>query len=194
MIAMSLVARLLGRVDPRLLMVTGLVVLGISMYDMSRINLYVDNATVMRIGFVQGFGLSLITAPLAPLVFSTLAEELRVEGAAMYNLMRNIAGSVGVSVLFGNVAAQTQMVHSRLAENITAFEGVAPLPPPWQWSSTAGAMTLDAEIIRQAASVAYLDAYFMMAVLVVLTIPMCFLFSSSGRVTVESTARAAAEH
>lgn len=195
MIAMVITARLIGRVDPRWIMVTGLVVLGFSMYEMSQISLYVDNATVIRLGFVQGFGMSLITGPMAALVFTTLADELYVEGAAMYNLMRSIGGSIGISLLFSSVAENTQVVHSRLAENITAFEGAAPLPAPWQWSSTAGAMTLDAEIIRQAASVAYLHAYLVMALMLLLTIPLCFLFRKSHRLPpAESALTAGAEH
>ena len=195
MIAMVITARLIGRVDPRWLMVAGIAVLGVSLYDMSRINLYVDNATVMRLGFAQGLGMSLMTGPMAALVFSTLADDLYVEGAAMYNLMRNIGGSIGISVLFSGVAQNTQIAHARLTEKITAFDGAAALPAPWQWSSTAGAMTLDAEIVRQAASVAYLQAYLLMAVLVLLTIPLCFLFRRSSRVLpAGASASAGAEH
>jgi DHA2 family multidrug resistance protein len=196
MAAMLLTARLLGRagVDPRWIMVTGLLVLGLSLYDMSRISLYVDNAAVIRLGLTQGFGMSLLSGPMAALVFSTLADELYVEGAAMYNLMRSVGGSIGISMLFSNVAERTQVAHARLAENITAFEGAAPLPLAWQWNTTAGAMTLDGEIIRQAASVAYLHAFLVMALLVLATIPLCFLFRPSRAVRTDSLAGSAAEH
>ena len=90
-------------------------------------------------------------------------------------------GSVGVSVLFTRVAQLTQAGHARLAENITPFSD--PLPPAWQWGTTAGAMTLDGEIVRQAASIAYVDTFLMMAMLALLAAPLCLLFRQPARQT-----------
>jgi len=195
MLAMMLAARLFGRVDPRALMIAGTLILGFAMYEMSQINLYVDNATVIRLGFTQGFGQSLLTAPMTNIAFSTLAADLQVEGAAMYSLMRSLGGSVGISILFSNVAAQTQSTHSVLAESITAFQGAAPgLPEAWQWSNTAGAMALDGEIIRQAASIAYLNDYLLMAALVFVMIPMCLLFQPPRHTQPDASLSVAAEH
>jgi DHA2 family multidrug resistance protein len=179
MIGMVLTARLIGRVDQRAMMICGMVGFGLSTWEMSTINLYVDNFTIVRIGLMQGFSMAFVVSPLSIAAFSTLATDMRTESASMFALMRNIGGSVGVSVLFTRVAQLTQAGHARLAENITPFSD--PLPPAWQWGTTAGAMTLDGEIVRQAASIAYVDTFLMMAMLALLAAPLCLLFRQPAR-------------
>jgi DHA2 family multidrug resistance protein len=181
MIGMVLTARLIGRVDQRAMMICGMVGFGLSTWEMSTINLYVDNFTIVRIGLMQGFSMAFVVSPLSIAAFSTLATDLRTESASMFALMRNIGGSVGVSVLFTRVAQLTQAGHARLAEYITPFSD--PLPPAWQWGTTAGAMTLDGEIVRQAASIAYVDTFLMMAMLALLAAPLCLLFRQPARQT-----------
>ena len=176
MIGMVLTARLIGRIDQRAMMVGGMVGFGLSTYELSTINLYVDNFTIVRIGLMQGFSMAFVVSPLSIAAFSTLAPELRTESASMFALMRSLGGSIGVSVLFTRVAQLTQTEHARLGENITAFSDPALLPPAWDWGSTVGAMALDGEIVRQAASIAYVDTFLLMATLALLAAPWCLLF------------------
>ena len=128
MIGMVVTSRLIGRVDQRAMMICGMVAFGFSTYEMSTINLYVDNFTVVRIGLMQGFSMAFVVSPLSIAAFSTLAPRLRTESASMFALMRNIGGSIGVSVLFTRVAQLTQTEHARLGENITPFSDPALLP------------------------------------------------------------------
>ncbi|MET0380160.1 MAG: MFS transporter, partial [Spongiibacteraceae bacterium] len=175
-LGMAITAPLIGRIDSRYLMMFGLVLLGLSMYDMSRINLNVSNQTIILIGLQQGFGMSFLSAPLTTAVFATLNPALRAEGASMYSLMRNMGGSIGISLFFTRIAQETQINHQRLGENITAF--TESLPSVWNWNTTAGAMTLNSEITRQAANIAYLDVYLVMAVCLLAVVPLCLLFKN----------------
>jgi len=169
--------------------------LGLSMYDMSKINLYVSNNTILLIGFQQGFGMSFLAAPMTAAIFATLSASLRVEGAAMFSLLRNMGGSIGISIFFTRIAQQTQLNHERLGEHITAFTPENTLPFAWQWHTTAGAMTLNSEITRQAASVAYLDAYLIMAVCMIAVIPLCMMFRAPQQSSaVDTTEIDAANH
>lgn len=198
-VGMALTGKLIGRIDSRYMMVFGLVLLGLSMYDMSQINLEVSHHTIVLIGLQQGFGMSFLSAPMTSVVFATLQPALRTEGAAMYSLLRNMGGSIGISYFFTRIATETQINHQRLGENITAFSVENNLPALWNWQSTAGAMSLDAEIMRQAASMAYLNNYFVMGALMLAVIPLCFLFkrepelSAPKKSGVNAGAAAAAE-
>lgn len=173
---MAISGKLLGRIDARYLMIFGLILLGTAMFEMSKISLDVSSATIMIIGLQVGFGLSFVMAPMTAAVFATLDPSLRIDGAAMFSLMRNMGGSVGISIFFTRIAQETQLNHERLGEHITAFMPENSLPAAWQWQSTGGAMALDSEISRQAASVAYLNAYFIMAAFMIVLIPLCLLF------------------
>lgn len=173
-VGMGFTAWLITRFDARHVMILGLLLLGFSMYDMSRINLNVSNQTIMLIGIQQGLGTSFFMAPMTSTIFATLNPAWRAEGASMTSLMRNMGGSVGISLFFTRIAEETQINHQRLGENITAFSTT--LPDIWNWNTTAGAMILDAEIARQASSVAYLDVYLVMAVGYFALIPLCLLF------------------
>jgi DHA2 family multidrug resistance protein len=178
MLAMIVCGRLIGRVDSRWMMALGLVGTALSLYEMSKINLNVDNFTIMRIGFTQGFCMSAMMAPMTSAVFATLLPALRTEGSSMFILARNIGGSIGISLFFTQIAKDSQINHGRLSENITAFAHTDLLPQAWNWSTAAGAMALNGEVSRQASSLAYLNSYTLMTFITLVTIPLCFLFKT----------------
>ena len=72
--------------------------------------------------------------------------------------MRNLGGSVGISILVAILAQNTQVVHSRLVEGLRPDNPVAQAPylaPPFSLSMPSGIAALDAEVTRQASMVAY---------------------------------------
>lgn len=194
MLGMVISGRFIGRIDSRWMMAFGLTGTAISMYEMSKINLNVDNFTILNIGFQQGFCMSVLMAPMTSAVFATLAPALRTEGSAMYALMRSIGGSIGISMFFTRIAQHSQINHERLGENITAFAHNDLLPQAWNWSTTAGAMALNAEVSRQASSLAYLNSYSLMTFITLVTIPLCFLFKIPKQEVTPEMRAMAVEH
>jgi len=178
MIAMLLVGRLIGRVDTRLLILTGLLLTALSLWEMAAFTTQVPIWTIVHTGVTQGLGLGFIFVPLSTMTFSTLAAHYRTEGTAMFSLMRNLGSSIGISVVVTLLAENTQVNHASLAESITAFRGVLHrpwLPHLWDWSSLAGASALNAEVTRQAATIAYLDDFRLMMWVALLSAPMLLL-------------------
>ena len=194
LIGTLLVSRLSGRVPNRWLMITGFSILGWSMYEMSTISLYVSDATIIAIGFVQGIGSGLALVPLTTAAYATLAPELRTEGAAMYTLLRTLGSSVGISVLFARDAQLTQVHHQQLGEHITVFDAPGSLPAIWDVQSVGGTMLLDAELTRQAASLGYLNSYLLMAALMVIALPLCLLLREPPRRKADELPVIAADH
>jgi hypothetical protein len=68
---MFLVGRIIGKVDARLLIGTGLVVTAISLYEMSAFTPDVSQWAIVRTGFAQGLGFGLIFVPLSTVTFAT---------------------------------------------------------------------------------------------------------------------------
>ena len=189
-ISMGIVSRFINRVDARQMMAFGLLLLCLSMYEMSRINLDVSQRTIVLIGFLQGFAISFLVAPMTTATFATLTTETRAEGAALYSLMRNLGGSIGVAMIFTGIAKGTQANHQYLGANITAFSTSDALPAVWRWNTEAGAMALNSELTRQAASIAYFNIYWFLAASLFLMIPLCFLFSNPNKILLRQTSHA----
>ncbi len=64
MVSMMLVGRLMGKVDTRLLILAGLALTSLSLWQMSRFSLDVTEFMLVESGVIQGLGLGLIFVPL----------------------------------------------------------------------------------------------------------------------------------
>jgi DHA2 family multidrug resistance protein len=178
MAAMMVVGRLVGRVDTRLLVLTGLGLMAWSLYEMTLWSTEVSIAAIVWTGVVQGIGLGFIFVPLSTIAFATLAPRYRNEGTAMFSLIRNIGSSVGISLVMTVLGHQTQSSHAALSELITPFRDAfkAPgLPQFWSWSTEIGRVALDGEVTRQALTIAYLNDFRFMMYLSLLAIPLLLL-------------------
>src|SRR5689334_6918540 len=159
MVSMMLVGRIMGKVDTRLLILAGLGLTSLSLWQMGRFSLDVTQYMLVESGVIQGLGLGLIFVPLSAMTFSTLAPHLRTEAAAMFSLMRNIGSSIGISIVTALLSRNSQINHAALGEHVSIYNPLmhAPyLPPSWSLDSASGLMALDAEVNRQAASIAYI--------------------------------------
>src|SRR5436305_12385261 len=128
MIAMLLVARLINRIDIRLIMLVGLLLTAVSMWQMSQFSLQMGMAPVIISGLLQGFGLGCTQVPLNIIALSTLPRHILTQGTAIRSLMRNLGGSVGISILLATLAQNTQAVHSPLAEGLRPDHPLAQAP------------------------------------------------------------------
>ena len=177
LLAMLMIPKLAEKIDPRYLLLIGIVVTGLSMGQMAGFTLDVDSATIMHVGFIQGLGLGFTMVPISILIFSTLDRRYRTEGTAMYNLLRNLGGSLFISLMITKLAQNTQMSHAHLTEAVTQFGDA--LPAMWDWRSSAGAMALNGEITRQASAIAYFNDFVIMQWLALMTVPLLLLFKKA---------------
>ena len=92
--------------------------------------------------------------------------------------MRNLGGSIGISVLVANLAQKTQIVHSHLVEGLRPDNPLAQAPylaAPYSLSTPGGIAALNAEVTRQAAMVAYIDDFRLMMLIALATLPVLLL-------------------
>jgi DHA2 family multidrug resistance protein len=178
-IATFAVGRLVGKIDSRLLVGTGLLFMAVSAWQMSKFSPEMNSTPLMVSAFVQGLGTGTIFVPLTTLAFATISPAFRAEGSSVFTLVRNLGSSAGISIVEALQTNNVEVVHSGLVSNlqpgsapVAALAGTALSP-----ATTAGLAALNGEVNRQAAMVAYLDDFWLMLVITVLTVPLLFLIS-----------------
>ena len=184
LIAMMVVGQLVGRVDTRLLLATGLVLCAGAMWDMSGWTPQVSGWTVSFNGIIQGAGMGLLFVPLSVAALATLAPQQRTEGAGFYNLARNIGQSMGVSAVSALLVTNTQANHAEIGQYVTAvnrlFENPA-IARLWSPLTMAGRAALDSTITVQAQIIAYIDDFKLLMILTLLALPLIFFFRRPAR-------------
>jgi DHA2 family multidrug resistance protein len=196
MAAMFLVAPLITRVDNRLIILFGLLVTSASMWQMSQFSLQMGMAPVVISGLMQGFGLGCTQVPLNIIALSTLPRHIMTQGTAIRSLMRNLGGSVGISILVATLAENTQAVHSRLVEGLRPDNPLAQAPylaEPFSLSTPSGMVALNAEVTRQASMVAYVDDFKLLMLIALAAIPLLLLLREARRPAPAASATAAAD-
>jgi DHA2 family multidrug resistance protein len=178
MLAMMLVGRLIGQVDSRYIMAVGLFITGYSLKIMTSYSLLTDSWAIVSAGVIQGFGIGLAYVPLSTVAFSTLPKEMRNEGTAFFNLMRNLGSSIGISVVETLLTRNTQIVHSELSEHLTPYNAAANsayIANHINILTPSGLAALNNMVTNQAIMVAYIDDYQLMMVITFCVIPLIFL-------------------
>jgi DHA2 family multidrug resistance protein len=176
-VAMFVVGRLIGKVDTRLILFTGLLISCAGLWQMIHFDLSMTATPLITSGIIQGLGVGLLFVPLSTLAFATVPPHLRPEGSSVYTLVRNLGSSVGISIMNALVVANTQTMHASLAAKVIASDAVvrADLPATFNPATTAGIVGLNAEITRQASMVAYVDDFRLMLIITIACMPMLLL-------------------
>jgi DHA2 family multidrug resistance protein len=137
--------------------------------------LQMGTASVVWSGLAQGFGTGLVYVPLAAITFATLSPALRNEGTAVFSLIRNIGSSVGISVVTTLFVRNSQVMHSRLADQVTPFSDILHLHAPGALGGAGGLAALNATVNGQAAMIAYVNDFKLMMVLTLCAVPLVAL-------------------
>ncbi|RIY03459.1 DHA2 family efflux MFS transporter permease subunit [Aureimonas flava] len=182
MIAMVVVGRLIGRVDARLLLGFGFGLTAFALHEMSLYTLDVSEATIIRTGIIQGFGIGFVFVPLSTVAFATLPSELRTQGTGFYSLMRNIGSSVGISMMSFLLIRNGQILHSSLGEHISPFaRGVQWLGDTVDLTTEQGRATVNDLVVQQAEVIAYADCFRLMMFASLAVLPLILLVQRADR-------------
>ena len=196
MFAMITVGRLSGKVDMRYVIVLGLLLTSLSLWEMTGFNLDTGSWDIVRTGIVQGLGLGFLFVPLSTISFSTLAQHYRNEGTALFSLIRNIGSSIGISVVVTLLARNTQANHAAFSEYINPFNLAlrqAVEAGVFNPGSTQGLTALNGEVTRQALMLAYLQDFRLMMWIALAAIPLVVLLKPPARGTAQQEMTAAME-
>ncbi|MCF1740891.1 DHA2 family efflux MFS transporter permease subunit [Paradevosia shaoguanensis] len=176
MLSMMIVGRLSGKVDPRILMLFGAVLMTYSLWEMTAFNLQMDYWPIVWTGALQGFGMGFVFVPLSSMAFTTIATHLRADATSMFSLVRNLGQGIGISVVSAVLANMMQVNHAELAERLTpTSQAVAQQMPGLLTGNPQILAIINGLVQQQAAILAYLDDFWLMAILSAACVPLIFL-------------------
>lgn len=194
MIAMMAVGKLSGKVDVRHMILLGLVLTSLSLWEMTLFNMDVDGWDIVRTGITQGLGLGFIFVPLSTITFATLAPRYRNEGTALFSLMRNLGSSIGISVVITYLAQRAQANHAAFADYINPFNLAlrqAVEAGTYNLTTPEGLAAINGEVTRQAATLAYLQDFRLMMWITLAAIPLIVLLRAPVKQAAASGTHAA---
>jgi MFS transporter, DHA2 family, multidrug resistance protein len=182
MLAMVMAGQLLRYVDPRLLIAVGLGITGFALYLMTGFTPDVSQGTLIRTGLIQGFGIGCVFVPLSTVAFGTLAPALRTQAAGLFNLMRNIGASIGISTMSYLLVRNTAITQSALVEHITPYRQVVrDYAHQLNIVTLSGRAALAQIVTAQAEAVAFIDNFKLMMFVAFLAIPLVILVQRPSR-------------
>ncbi|MFN5781819.1 MAG: DHA2 family efflux MFS transporter permease subunit, partial [Novosphingobium sp.] len=164
--------------DTRLLVGVGFAIAALSLWQMSGWSLAVNREQVMLTGLIQGIGIGLVFIPLNSAAFYTLPPHLRTEGSSLLNLARSMGASIGIAVTTTVAARSLQVSHADLAGHVTASASTMidmSATERFQEVGEAVLRLIDLEVNRQAAMIAYVNDFYLMAWLSLAAVPLALL-------------------
>jgi len=183
-LSILIVGALANRVDGRVLLACGFAILAWSTFLLSHINLEISIGSVALPNFINGFAGGFIFVPLTTMTMSRLRKEEMGNAAGIFNLIRNIGGSIGIASVTTFLVRGSQTHQNYLAANLTAGSPAAMgmlqgLQRKFSVGGTDGytahreAMgALYRSVQQQAAVLAYADNFRLLGYLSLLCIPL----------------------
>jgi DHA2 family multidrug resistance protein len=181
-VAMMLVGRVMKYIEARTLIMAGMALISFGLFYTSRWTDQTGVTEIVIISIAQGFGLGLVFVPLSTVAFLTLPNHLRTDGTSMLTLMRNVASSIGISIVIAQLTSGTRMAHAVLVEHITPFNNAMQMPNVTSvinMATDSGRAMADAIVTLQATIIAFGLDYQMVMLVTLAAIPLAFMIGSS---------------
>jgi len=200
LVSVILVGVLINYIDGRILLACGFAFVGYSAFLLGQINLGISMTSVVVPNLINGLAGGFIFVPLTTMTMSHLRKQEIGNAAGIFNLMRNLGGSIGIACVTTLLVRGSQAHQNYLGANVTGTTPIAQqalrgLQGKFAAGGASGA-TAQAEALgaiyrsiqQQAALLAYADNFRLMAFLALICIPLVLLFrrakKGSGRTEV----------
>jgi len=193
LLCMPIVGQLVSRGYPKWLILFGILMTAYATYQMSQFNLQVDFNAVLWPRVMLGIGVAFVFIPLTTISLSHIRKEEMGNASAVFNLLRNLGGSFGVALSATILARQAQVHQAHLTEHLTPFD------PAYVLSAQQSARTLLEKgieasqaaqdgmgliyqrLLREAAMLSFNDVFYLLTVLMLLTVPLVFFMRRTPR-------------
>jgi DHA2 family multidrug resistance protein len=197
-VIMPIGGRFYNRLGPRVLVGAGLIVSAFSFWQLSHLTSSIGFWDIFWPQVWQGVGFSLIFLALSTAALATIDRPEMTAASGLYNVVRQIFGSIGIALSATFLTSGTASNHARLAEHVTMFDATARtflagaaagLRARGADAHTAALQALkllDLKILREASVLAYNHIFILITVLFTLGLPLVLLLKApAGEVEME---------
>ncbi len=182
---MPLIGILTDRFDNRFLVFAGFVFTALCSFALGRADLDISQWSLLWPIVFSGASMSLIFVPLAATTMGTLPNEEIGNASGLYNLMRNVGGSIGIAVVNTLLVRHEQVHRSYLVHSINGvshafqdqYQALTAFLAQHTNVETAGLQAykmFERSLDQQAALLSYLDDFRYLAFLCLLCAPIAF--------------------
>jgi MFS transporter, DHA2 family, multidrug resistance protein len=181
-VAMMLVGRMMRYIEARTLIIGGLSLTCLSLFYMTGWTDQTGVPEIVTLSIVQGFGFGLVFVPLSTVAFLTLPNHLRTDGTSMLTLMRNVASSIGISVVIAQLTEGSRRVYAVLSQHINPFNQAMQMPDVRgmiDLGTDKGRAMADVMVSLQAQIIAFSQDYQMVMLFTLCAIPLAIMIGSS---------------
>jgi MFS transporter, DHA2 family, multidrug resistance protein len=195
-VAMMLVGRFMKYIEARTLIMSGMALMSLSLFFMTGWTDQTGVPEIVVVSIAQGFGLGLVFVPLSTVAFLTLPNHLRTDGTSMLTLMRNVASSIGISIVIAQLTSGTRMAHAVLVEHMTPFNNALQMPGVREMldlTTDSGRALADAMVTIQAQIIAFGLDYQMVMLVTLGAIPLALMIGSS-KAALRAQSQAPSDH
>ena len=116
------------------------------------------------------------------MAFLTLPNHLRTDGTSMLTLMRNVASSIGISIVIAQLTQGSRHVYAVLSEHINPFNHAMQMPnvrSMIDMSTDTGRAMADAMVKLQAQIIAFSQDYQLVMMFILVAIPLTIMIGST---------------
>ncbi len=181
-VAMMLVGRVMKYIEARTLIISGLSLMAGSLFFMTGWTDQTGVPEIIVLSIVQGFGLGLVFVPLSTVAFLTLPNHLRTDGTSMLTLLRNVASSIGISVVIAQLTEGSRRTYAILSEHINPFNHALQMPDVRSMidlGTDAGRAMADAMVGMQSQIIAFSLDYQLVMIVTLCAIPLAIMIGST---------------
>jgi len=190
-----LAGRLLSKLDGRAFMAQGAALLALSMYWLGMINLFIAPGNLLWPIILSGFAVAAIFVTITTFSVATVSRQQMGDATGLTSLLRNLGGSVGISLLTNLVTRGTQAHQALMVGHLTTYatpfrnqlaglqdylagQGAGPVTAQHQ------AYGLMYQLLQQQASLwSYVDLFRLLALASAVLVPLVFLFKKGSQPT-----------
>ena len=181
-VAMMMVGRMMRFIEARTLIISGLSITCLSLWYMTKWNDLTGVNEIVTISVIQGFGFGLVFVPLSTVAFLTLPNHLRTDGTSMLTLMRNVASSIGISLVIAQLTQGTRYSYAVLSEHINPFNHAMQMPDVrglLDLATNQGRGLANVLVTVQAQIIAFAHDYQMVMIFTACAIPLAIMIGST---------------